>query len=394
MAIHNSQLKRYNGSTWDIYNPKTLASLVGTVAQGGDGYAASRQFVTGAILAKLSLSVNSINSFLTLDSSGLVPINTLPVDLLTGLDAVPYDGTTTDPVNGDLLAYKNGETSYIKQSALSLSNSQVGLGNVDNTSDANKPVSTAQQTALNLKLNASLKGAANGLAELDENRKIVLSQIPDFVLGQMINGGTVNANTAVATLTSNAKSRLGTGLATITLTNNTVAITGYLANENIYYVTSAGGTFAGITFDVGDWLVATASGWGKIDNTDAVSSVAGKTGVVTLTKSDVGLGNVANVDTTNADNITSGTLAAARLPAASASAQGAMSSAYYTKLTNIAENAQVNVLEGLQVNGSDLTITSKKVNVTRTSVGANKTFYGNDAPTGMIEGDLWFDTSA
>lgn len=29
----------------------------------------------------------------------------------------------------------------------------VGLGNVDNTSDANKPVSTAQQTALNLKAN-------------------------------------------------------------------------------------------------------------------------------------------------------------------------------------------------------------------------------------------------
>lgn len=31
----------------------------------------------------------------------------------------------------------------------------VGLGNVDNTSDANKPVSTAQQTALNLKANLS-----------------------------------------------------------------------------------------------------------------------------------------------------------------------------------------------------------------------------------------------
>lgn len=34
-----------------------------------------------------------------------------------------------------------------------VTSSQVGLGNVDNTSDANKPVSTAQQTALNLKAN-------------------------------------------------------------------------------------------------------------------------------------------------------------------------------------------------------------------------------------------------
>jgi hypothetical protein len=35
---------------------------------------------------------------------------------------------------------------------LSITKSQAGLGNVDNTSDANKPVSTAQQTALNGKL--------------------------------------------------------------------------------------------------------------------------------------------------------------------------------------------------------------------------------------------------
>jgi len=39
--------------------------------------------------------------------------------------------------------------------------SDIGLGNVDNTSDANKPVSTAQQTALNLKLNLS-GGAMTG----------------------------------------------------------------------------------------------------------------------------------------------------------------------------------------------------------------------------------------
>jgi hypothetical protein len=35
-----------------------------------------------------------------------------------------------------------------------LDKSAVGLGNVDNTSDANKPVSTATQTALNLKQNS------------------------------------------------------------------------------------------------------------------------------------------------------------------------------------------------------------------------------------------------
>lgn len=63
----------------------------------------------------------------------------------------------------------------------SVTKSQVGLSNVDNTSDANKPVSTAQQTALDAKLNASEKGAANGVAELDATGKVPSAQLPAFV---------------------------------------------------------------------------------------------------------------------------------------------------------------------------------------------------------------------
>lgn len=42
------------------------------------------------------------------------------------------------------------------------SKTEVGLGNVDNTSDANKPVSTAQQEALDLKAPLSALGSAAG----------------------------------------------------------------------------------------------------------------------------------------------------------------------------------------------------------------------------------------
>lgn len=44
----------------------------------------------------------------------------------------------------------NGQTGTVV-----LAKGDIGLGNVDNTSDAAKPVSTAQQTALNLRLLAS-----------------------------------------------------------------------------------------------------------------------------------------------------------------------------------------------------------------------------------------------
>jgi hypothetical protein len=57
----------------------------------------------------------------------------------------------------------------------------LAINNVDNTSDANKPVSTAQATAIGLKLDASLKGAVGGVAELDGSGKVPASQLPSYV---------------------------------------------------------------------------------------------------------------------------------------------------------------------------------------------------------------------
>lgn len=57
----------------------------------------------------------------------------------------------------------------------------LGLGNVDNTSDADKPVSTAQQAAINLMVPLTQKGAANGVATLDGTGKVPSGQLPSFV---------------------------------------------------------------------------------------------------------------------------------------------------------------------------------------------------------------------
>jgi hypothetical protein len=79
----------------------------------------------------------------TIDGSGIVTFTrddatTFTLDLSSLLD------------NTNLVTSVAGKTGVV-----TLVKGDVGLGNVDNTSDANKPVSTAGQTALNLKYDAS-----------------------------------------------------------------------------------------------------------------------------------------------------------------------------------------------------------------------------------------------
>jgi hypothetical protein len=68
-----------------------------------------------------------------------------------------HDVVATSPANNDVLYY-DGATSLWKTKGLT--KSDVGLGNVDNTSDANKPISTATQTALNNKQNTLVSGTS------------------------------------------------------------------------------------------------------------------------------------------------------------------------------------------------------------------------------------------
>ena len=57
----------------------------------------------------------------------------------------------------------------------------LSINNVDNTSDANKPISTATQSALNAKVNTSSVGAANGVAPLGADSKVPAAYLPSYV---------------------------------------------------------------------------------------------------------------------------------------------------------------------------------------------------------------------
>jgi hypothetical protein len=90
-------------------------------------------------------------------------------------------------------------------------------------------------------------------------------------------------------------------------TNDPTLADGTGTNGYQYKVGVAGSQDLGsgsISYDIGDILIHNGSIWQKFDQTETVSSVAGKTGNVTLTKSDVGLGSVeddATADQTGAE---------------------------------------------------------------------------------------------
>jgi hypothetical protein len=93
----------------------------------------------------------------------------------TGMQLTLVSGTNIKTVNstsllgsGDLAVQPTlvsgtniktlNSTSLLGSGNIALTKSDFGLGNVDNTSDANKPVSTATQTALNLKQSTLVSG--------------------------------------------------------------------------------------------------------------------------------------------------------------------------------------------------------------------------------------------
>lgn len=105
-------------------------------------------------------------------------------------------------------------------------------------------------------------GAANGVAGLDSGGKVPVAQLPASVIGGMQYQNTWNAATNTPTIPAAAA-----------------------GNKGYYYKVAVAGSanVDGITdWKVGDWIVSNGSAWDKIDNTEAVSSVNGATGAVSL----------------------------------------------------------------------------------------------------------------
>ena len=197
------------GITWNYLYTNTvtpsnsIVSSDGTVmlySASGDIYVSRVADYSGSISSTaLSISRKGIVSALDLSVNGTISSKNLIVDQI-------YE-------NGNLLGSKYATIASPTFTGVvqGISKDMVGLSNVDNTADINKPVSTAQQTALNLKANssssvltgitsmqsASILNSASIGGDLSMNGKL-------FIAGDVSLNGNLYANYAPNTIPINA----------------------------------------------------------------------------------------------------------------------------------------------------------------------------------------------
>lgn len=176
--------------------------------------------------------------------------------------SVNPSSTATSGNAGDVYLSTATNKMYVKQD----SGSSTNWSEVVNTAALASYIPTSE------------KGALNGVATLDGGGKVPVTQLPSTLMDYK---GTWDASTNTPTLAN------GTG------------------NQGDVYITSVAGTVnfgAGpITFAVGDWAIYNGSIWEKSLNSNAVVSVNGYTGTVSLNATDVGAAN------TTLSNLTSPT---------------------------------------------------------------------------------------
>jgi hypothetical protein len=185
--------------------------------------------------------------------------------------------------------------------------SQVGLENVNNTSDENKPVSTATQTALGLKIdkariNQPTTGTGStinyGIPFLNGNGKIPEELLPDTILGQMefcgfwnaLNGQIYFDQRPIDATTGIARELRKGDYYICAVGSNGGTGTCPTGNQGAKDIN---GNY--IPVNVGDWAIVVVDidqpniyEWHILENSDALMSVNGREGNVVITLSEFG----------------------------------------------------------------------------------------------------------
>ena len=125
---------------------------------------------------------------------------------------------------------------------------QVGLGNVTNDAQVKR----------------TEMGIPEGVATLGKDGKVPNEQIPNRLLNNVKYLGLWNASTNIPEIINNTPE-----------------------NSGNYYVVDTAGIQFGYDFEPGDWVINNGGTWTKVDNTEKVTSVNGKTGDIIIGIQDI-----------------------------------------------------------------------------------------------------------
>lgn len=214
-------------------------------SNGAGGYITKS--VTGAnIIGSKQETLVSGTNIKTLNSNSILGSGDLAVQ------PTLISGTNIKTIEGQ---------SILGNGNINITNTDVGLGNVDNTSDLNKPISTATQTALNAKQNtitnsdSITEGVTNLFLTSAERTKLVNTSGTNTGDQTNITGTADNVTGIVAVANG------GTGTATPSLVaGSNVTITGTFPNQTINASGGGGGGAGGgihmLTYPISTWLYA------------------------------------------------------------------------------------------------------------------------------------------
>ena len=189
------RFRRSTAAVWTSVNPILTSGELGyetdtgkfkigdnATAWTGLAYSVRAQLSEGYLNDLNDVTITSPTSGQVLKWNGTAWINDTGGSAINALDDIT-DVTITSAASGDILKW-NG-TAWVNDSALlaakaplasptftgtvsGITATMVGLGSVDNTADTAKPVSTAQQTALDLKANLAsptFTGTVSGISK-------------------------------------------------------------------------------------------------------------------------------------------------------------------------------------------------------------------------------------
>ena len=264
-------------STVAVSIPSGSLSFIGDVT--GTGTTGSNTTLT---LATVNTNVGAYGDSITVPT---ITVNAKGLVTAASQTAIP---TATSSVTG-LLTLTDWSTFNSKQNQLN------GTGFVKVTGTT---VSYDNSTYL-----TTISGIAAGgeLSGTYASPSLVNSAVTGKVLtGVNITGGTIADTDSILTAFGKVQNQIN-GLiggsiykGTWNASTNTPALASGVGTAGNYYIVSVAGTtnLDGITdWQVGDWVIYQGTEWEKVDNTDAVVSVNGFTGAVSLTTSNISEGS-------------------------------------------------------------------------------------------------------